>query len=80
LRETLVVGTLCYMQSELHAKVSRDKYPQNATIGGFGAKTYASDSFLRVLTVYFPRAAAATPTCGENFDHLVEVKDEATGN
>ena len=49
------------MQRELHAKVSRNKYPQNARIGGVGAKTYASDPFLRVLTVYFRRAAAATP-------------------
>jgi hypothetical protein len=29
-------------------------------IGGFRAKTYASDLFSRVLTVYFLRAAAAT--------------------
>jgi hypothetical protein len=56
-----VVGTLYYMQPELHAKVSRNKYPHKARIGGFGAKTYASDSFLRVVTVYFRRAAAATP-------------------
>jgi hypothetical protein len=56
-----VAGTLRYMQPALHAKVSRNKHPQKARIGGFGAKTYASNSFLRVLTVYFPRAAAATP-------------------
>ena len=47
--------------SALHAKVSRNKYPHKARIGGYGAKTYASDSFLRVVTVYFRRAAAATP-------------------
>jgi hypothetical protein len=40
--------------SALHAKVSRIKYPHKARIGGFGAKTYASDSFLRVPTVFFP--------------------------
>jgi hypothetical protein len=48
----------------LHAKVSRNKYPQRPRIGGFRAKSYASDPFSRVLTVDFPRAAAATPTSG----------------
>jgi hypothetical protein len=45
----------------LHAKISCNEYLQKAGIAGFGAKTYASDPFSRVVTVYFPRAAAATP-------------------
>jgi hypothetical protein len=44
-----------------HAKVLRNK-PQKAGIGGFRAESYAKDPFLRVLTVYFCRPAAATQT------------------
>jgi hypothetical protein len=50
-----------------HAKVSRNK-PQKAGIGGFRAESYAKDPFLRVLTVYFCKPAAATQTaqCAEH--------------
>jgi hypothetical protein len=49
------------------AKVLRNK-PQKAGIGGFRAESYAKDPFLRVLTVYFCRPAAATQTaqCAEH--------------
>jgi hypothetical protein len=51
-----------------HAKVSRNKPPQKAGIGGFRAGSYAKDPFLRVLTVYFCRPATATQTaqCAEH--------------
>jgi hypothetical protein len=49
--------------SALHAKVSRNKYPQKARIGRFRAKIYAKDPVFGVLTVYFRGAAAATPRC-----------------
>src|SRR6266567_268184 len=50
------------MQLRLHAKISCNEYPQKAGMGAAGPQTYASESFPRVLTVYFRRAAAATPT------------------
>lgn len=43
--------------------VARKDFTQRISTkcGAFRAKTFASGPFQRVLTVYFPRAAAATP-------------------
>jgi hypothetical protein len=53
LRETWSVETLYYIQPELHAKLSHNKYIQTVRIGGFRAKSYANDRVSGVVTVYF---------------------------
>jgi hypothetical protein len=50
------------MHLQLHAMISCNKYPQKAPIGGFRAENYANDQLSGVVTVYFRRAAAATPS------------------
>src|SRR6266436_854244 len=51
------------MQLQLHAKISRNKYPQRPRTATVGTKRYRKEPFAGLATVSFPRAAAATPGC-----------------
>jgi hypothetical protein len=42
--------------------VACNRRPPKVGSGGVRAKSYAKDALLRILTEYFPRAAAATPS------------------
>src|SRR5260370_14303332 len=54
------------MQRQLHAKISRNKYPQRPRTGAVGTESDRKEPCARRATVYFRRAAAATPRRVEN--------------
>jgi hypothetical protein len=49
------------VQPELRAKISHNKYPQKAGLGGFRVKSYASGPIFEGPYHVFSRAAAVTP-------------------
>jgi hypothetical protein len=61
-----------------HLKTARNHPAQLAKTSA--AKSYASTPFSRVLTVYFPRAAAATPGCNwrRKNDYAADQKNRLT--